>query len=456
MQRIDSWATPWPPLSLAILASISRRYGDATLVDYAVETAEERGTPAELASTLEPDIIVINTGFPSIEDDAAAASAVKAASPSSLVAGFGVFFTLLGEGAMNAFPVFDAGIAGEPEETFETLFRTLEKGADPVGIPGIMLRRESDIITGPPPPFIRDLDALPFPARDLLPNDRYILPHNGKPFTLVNSARGCPQRCTFCITPAYYGRRMRRHSIDYILAEMNECVNSFGLDHFLFWEETFTRNRETTLKFCEALGRLDAPVSWAATTRADRMDDELASAMKEAGCFMLGLGVESADRRILGEAGKDQDVSAIPRAVASCRKAGILTMGHFIFGLPGETPETIEKTIDFALALELDYLQCYPAVPYPGTPLGDEAAEKGWATTRRWRDYDFGGASVLDIGTVTPAEVDAARARLFRKFYLRPRYVARQVAALGANPARLRGAGRFLTWMKQQRRSGGP
>jgi len=454
MQRVDSWAAPWPPLSLAILAAIARRHGEVTLVDYAVETLAERGTPAGLAASLEPDIIVLNTGFPSIEDDAAAARAAKTASPSSMVAGFGVFFTMLGEESMRAFPVFDAGIYGEPEDTFDDLCRALKDGADPAGIPGLMLRRSGEIVSGPVRPFTPDLDLLPRPARDLLPNDRYILPHNGEPFTLLNTARGCPQRCTFCITPAYYGRKMRRHSIDYILEEIDECRNAFGIGHFLFWEETFTRNRGATLDFCAALGRLDPPIAWAATTRADRVDDELASAMKSAGCFMLGLGIESASRRILDQAGKEQDISAIPAAVDACRKVGILAMGHFIFGLPGETPGTVEKTISFALSLDLDYLQCYPAVPYPGTPLGDEAIKKGWVTTRRWRDYDFGGASVLDTGSISPAEVDAARARLFRKFYLRPRYIARQITALGASPARLRGAGRFFKWMKHQRRPG--
>jgi radical SAM superfamily enzyme YgiQ (UPF0313 family) len=448
MQSVASWAAVWPPLTLAGLAAIARRRGaELRLLDCNVEPHMDTARAVALIREFAPDLVVINTGFPSIDGDAAFAAAVRAAVPETVLAGTGQFFTLLGAQSMEACPGFDAALTGEPEGGFDELLARMEQGASLENLPGLMLHRSGKVVAAPPRAPLQDLDSLPFPARDLLRRDAYRLPHNGRPFTLVNVARGCPGACSFCIAPAYHGHRLRRHSLEYTLGEIESCMCDLGLRDFLFWEEIFAHDRDFAMSLCEAFLQKGWKLSWASTTRADRVDAELLQLMKRAGCFLLGLGIESGSQEVLNLAHKGETVEDMRRAVELCRAAGVQTMGHFIFGLPGETPQTAEATVRFALSLGLDYLQCYAAVPYPGTELGDMARRNGWVRTDSWAEYDFGGKSVMDIGTIRPAEVDYYRQRLFRRFYLRPGYLARQLAGLVRHPRQLAQAAQFLRWI---------
>ena len=448
MQSVASWAAVWPPLTLAGLAAIARRRGaELRLLDCNVEPGMDTARAVTLVRGFAPDLVVVNTGFPSIDGDAAFAAAVRAALPGTVVAGTGQFFTLLGPQSMEAFSCFDIALTGEPEGAFGDLLERMEKGVPLQGMPGLMTRKAGMVTPAPPRAPLQDLDSLPFPARDLLRRDAYRLPHNGRPFTLINVARGCPGACSFCIAPAYHGHRLRRHSLGYTLGEIEGCMVDLGLRDFLFWEEIFAHDRDFAVSLCEAFLHKGWRLSWATTTRADRVDAELLRLMKQAGCFLLGLGIESGSQDILNLARKGESVEDMRRAVALCREAGVQTMGHFIFGLPGETPETAEATVQFALGLGLDYLQCYAAVPYPGTELGEMARRNGWIRTENWAEYDFGGKSVMDIGTIRPEAVDYYRRRLFRRFYMRPGYLARQMVGLVRHPRQLAQAAQFLRWI---------
>ncbi len=448
MQSVASWAAVWPPLTLAGLAAQARRRGATMqLLDCNAEPHMDTAHAVARVRDFAPDLVVVNTGFPSIDGDAAFAADIRQAVPGAMTVGTGQFFTLLGARSMEVCPAFDAALTGEPEGGFDDLLARTEAGESPENLPGLMLRKDGNILPAPVRAPLQDLDSLPFPARDLLRRDAYRLPHNGRPFTLVNVARGCPGACSFCIAPAYHGHRLRRHSLEYTLGELESCMCDLGLRDFLFWEEIFAHDREFAVSLCEAFLQKGWKLSWASTTRADRVDAELLQIMKRAGCFLLGLGIESGSQDILNRAHKGESVEDMRRAVQLCREAGVQTMGHFIFGLPGETPQTAGATVRFALSLGLDYLQCYAAVPYPGTELGDTALRNGWVRTEAWAEYDFGGKSIMDTGTIRPEEVDRYRRRLFRRFYLRPRYLARQLAGLVRHPRQLAQAAQFLRWI---------
>ncbi len=265
------------------------------------------------------------------------------------------------------------------------------------------------------------------PDRSFLKNDRYRLPHNNRVFTLVPTGRGCPYSCTYCIVNAYYGRKVRKRSVDGIICEIRECVNQYGIEEFLFWEEVFTLDKDYVLAVCRAIEEAGLKIRWAATTRVTSVEEDVLRAMKRAGCYLLGLGVESGSQTILDNAKKRQTVEDVRRAVACCKKVGIQTMGHFIFGLPGESQQTAEQTIRFMLDLDLDYMQCYCAVPYPKTELGELAKAKGWIRADRWSQYDFGGDSIMNTDQLTCEEVTLFRKKAFRRFYFRPTYVFRQM-----------------------------
>ena len=450
MQSADSWAAVWPPLTLAVLAAMARERGwEVDLIDGNVEPQLNVPRLLQRIEAQAPQLVLLNAALPALSEDAACAAAIKRRCPETRVVGFGGVFTLLGPDAMEAMPAVDLALCGEPEQTFAELLRRLEAGRELAGLAGLMWRDEAaQIRRGPARPFLEDLDSLPLAARDLLRNRRYRLPHNGRPFTLINVARGCPYPCIFCIGTVYYGDRLRRHSVRYVLDELGHCQQQLGLYDFLFWEEIFTLDVDFGVRLCEGILARGWDISWATTTRADLLQRPLLQLMKRAGCSLLGLGIESAHQQILDAAGKRCTVEQIRRGVVLCHEVGMPTMGHLVFGLPGETPETAEQTMQHVLELGLDYIQCYPAVPAPGTTLGTMARERGWLRARRWEDYDFGGASVMDTGTITPAQVDEARRRMYRRFYLRPRYVARQLVRLARNPRQLLQASRFLNWIR--------
>lgn len=447
MQKAASWATAWPPITLARLGALARRKGPVRLLDGNVERVGPDDLLADIAAH-RPDLVVVNTGFPSIDTDMAVARQIREAFPEVKLVAFGAYFALVEAAeAMAPYPFLDFALLGEPEETFEELLDAVSGGAGGFGdISGLAVRTPDGVRVNPPRPPIDELDRLPFPDRDLLHNDRYRLPHNGRPYTLVNTARGCPFRCSFCIVEALCGPRVRRHSIEYILDEVAECVQKHRIREFLFWEETFTLDRQFVLSFCEALRRRGLAIRWAATTRVTAIDEELLAAMKQAGCYLLGMGIESSSQEILDRAGKKQTAADVTRAVALCRKAGIRTMGHCIFGLPGETRETAAETIDFMVNLGLDYMQCYCAVPYPGTALGELARRKGRLRAERWSQYDFGGDSIMDTDAMSCEEVTAFRREAFRRFYLRPGYLAKTILRT-CSPWRLLRVAAFGGWM---------
>jgi len=454
MQSVDSWAAIWPPLSLGILGSLAKEFGDVDLFDCNVEGGKNGKNGLSLEETVKrvkgfnPDVIVVNTSFPSIEGDVKTAEELKKVCPNAITVGFGVFFTLLDEKAMSDSTAFDVGIRGEPEDTFKELLSSIGTQREYSEIPGLMWREHGEVKRSEDREFIKEIDQLPLASREFFRNDRYTLPHNGKPFTLIGVSRGCPYPCTYCIAPVYYGKRLRRHSLEYVMNELEICQTEYGINQFLFWEEVFTMDREFGIALCDSILERGWDISWATTTRADLVDEEILSKMKEAGCTLMGLGIETADQNIMDLSKKKEKVEDVVNAVELCKKVGITTMGHFIFGLPGETKDTIEKTIEFGVNLGLDYMQAYAAVPYPKTPLGELAKQKGYVTSSRWMDYNFGGYSIMDLGTVSPEEVDVARKEMFRRFYMRPSYAAKRVGMLAKNPKQILQAAKFMKWMQ--------
>ena len=446
MQSVDSWATIWPPLTLAILASIAKKYGEVRLIDCNVDDLSPNETLHAIAS-FQPDIVVVNAAFPSIDSDDLFAQQVKKACGNALILGFGVFFTLLEERSLIDTKGYDIAIVGEPEETFDEFLDNYKNSGRVVTIRGLMWREGNQVRKDDPRPFIQNLDAIPIAARDLLKNERYKLPHNGHPFTLVNVARGCPYSCIYCIANVYYGKKYRHHSVDYVINEIKICVEQYEIKDFLFWEEVFTLDKAFLTELCDAIMEKGLKIFWATTTRADLVDEAILTKMKKAGCELLGLGIESCSQKILDTSQKSETVEQIKRAVELCKKVGMPTMGHFIFGLPGETEETAQETIASIDMLGLDYMQCYCAVPYPKTPLGEMAKEGGWLIAKRWSDYDFGGRSVMDIGTVSPDDIDRYRHSAFRKFYLRPRFMLKQLKVITSFRQFLQ-AVHFINWMK--------
>lgn len=449
MQLTSSWAAIWPPLTLIQMAAIVKQDGhEAAVFDSNVQEVEFD----KVTDLVEGyDVLVLNTSFPTIDTDLEVARMVKAKLPDVVILSFGVFYTLIRDESLPEDKSVDYALVGEPDMTLKELVQALAKGGDPEEIrkiPGLLYydKNGEKVFTGERE-LIDDLDSLPLPDRSLIHNERHVLPNNGQPFTLVNTSRGCPFPCTFCIVKAYYGQRVRRHSTKYMLDEIEHCQEKYGLKYFLLWEEAFTLDRNIVIEFCNGLKERGLKVNWAVTTRADTVDTEILELMKETGCFLVGMGIESAHQHILDRAKKKEKIEDIVRGVKLARKVGLPVMGHFIFGLPGETKETAEATIKFAKKIGLTYLQSYCAVPYPGTEFGEEAAREGWVTTKEWSRYNFGGESIVTMPGLTPEDITYFRRKAFRKFYFRPGKILSEMRKL-SNWRAFKQALNFLRWTK--------
>ena len=421
MQIRSSWASLWMPLSLAYLAAVLRADGhDIRLVD-AVADRLDTDQLLALCKGFGPDLLFLNTAYPSIDDDRATATALHNQAPSTSIALLGIFPTLLEAKALDYVSAADFSIVGEPEWVARRLARALAKHESLEEVKGLVWRKGNSIVVNPPQNLRdNDPDTLPFPARDLLHNEAYRLPLRGEKFTLLSIGRGCPFSCGYCIAPAYYGKTFRKRNVQSVGNEIQECVETHGIRSFLFWGESFTTDPHYGEAICDEIIRRKLSIAWSTTSRVDTLNPTLLAKMKTAGCALLGLGIESSCQEILDRAKKKVRLEQITGAINMVHASGIQSMGHFIFGLPGETRETAEESIRFALHSGLNYAQFYCALPYPKTELGRLAEANGWIQNSDYSAYDF-TFSIMRNETLSNREIKAIRDRAYRRFYFRPR-----------------------------------
>jgi radical SAM superfamily enzyme YgiQ (UPF0313 family) len=439
------WTTLWPPISLATIAAVLESEGRSVRACDAAATGYPRAT---LLSDIErdpPDAVIWSTGTPSITDDLALANEIKARAPSVATAVFGTHVTALDGKCLSETPGLDAIFRNEPEGTAAEWVRALETGRRFEAVSGLSYRAEDGPRRNPDRPFLSDLDALPDPAWHLFDLDAYRLPLRGERFLMVTPHRGCPYPCSYCTAQTYYGAKLRRRSVERVVEEIRRNVEVHGVKELFFWSDTFTIDKRYVMALCEAIVPLG--VSWASNSRVDTIDEELAAAMRRAGCWMISFGIESGDQALLDAAGKGATVEEAARAVEVVKASGIKAAGHFVLGLPGETHESLSRTLELAARLPLDFEQFYCAVPFPGSRLYEEAREKGWLSESDFSRYRQDEA-ILELPGLSPEEVMAYRQTAYRRFYTRPRVAVSALALL--SPRNLGRAAtafkRFLGW----------
>ncbi|MCX8043540.1 MAG: B12-binding domain-containing radical SAM protein [Desulfobacterota bacterium] len=420
-QEQGFWATLWPPVSLASTAAVLEHDGhEISALDCPAHGINWE-TLLKIVKQIRPHCVVWSTGTPTIVDDLSLAAAIKEIDASIRTAVFGTHVTALDRESLSFEPALDIIIRQEPELTAKALINALAYGEPLDEVLGITYRNGTGMIyKNPDRPFIDDLDQLPFPAWHLLNIADYCLPLKGRPFLIIAPQRGCPYQCSFCTCQTYYGKRVRRRSIASVLKEMRHDIEHFRIKDFFIWAETFVIDREYVAALCTEIINQGLRVAWTCNSRVDTVDEALLKSMAQAGCWMISFGIESADQEVLNRAAKGIRVEQARNAVALARKAGIKTAGHFIFGLPGETPESIKRTIQFAKELDLDIAQFYCCVPFPGSRLYEQALHEGWIRGTAFSCFAQTCAA-MRLPTVSPEQVEHARRKAYRSFYSRPR-----------------------------------
>jgi len=442
MQTKSSWAALWMPLSLAYVASKLRSEGNKVKIVECIAERINMENLLKIAKNFSPELIVLNTAYPSIEMDKKSAEILKNNFSEIKIVVIGLFPTLLENKALEFFKVVDFGIIGEPEWVISNLVKNLDKDGDLREVKGLIWKNEDKIEDLSQ----NNLDDLPFPARDLLNNGKYILPTNGEKFTLLSVGRGCPFGCIYCTANIYYGKIFRKRSVESVVDEIEECVSKHKINNFLFWGESFTIDQKYGEMICEEIMKRKLKIIWSTTSRVDTLNETLLFKMKKSGCTLLGLGIETAVQEILDGAKKGTDLEKIKKAVAMVKKSGIQSMGHFIFGLPGETRETAKKSMEFALKGGIDFAQFYCAIPYPKTKLGEIARENHWVESEKYTEFDL-TKSIMRNEKLTSREIKKFRDQAYRRFYIRPRMFWKALKEVKSLKSFISSMD-FLRWMK--------
>lgn len=451
----------WEQVSLAQLAALFPDYKVEIIDAIPLRMGWERF--AQLLQEKRPRYYVTHVTAPTLQNDMYGTFLAKALGARTIA--FGTHVTPLPQRTMEPYPTLDFVLRGEPELTLRELVDTLETppgvdswarlppefsarlerlfgehdrpssyllpggegtGTEPgmrvdlTEIKGLVWRRGDEIIINADRPLICDLDDLPLPRHDLLPLHAYRAPLVSGRYAFVVSSRGCPAACRFCIKHVSYGNSVRLRSPENIMVELR-ALDQLGVHSIHFYADLFTASREQVVGLCHLIEQEGLRIRWTCNSRVDFVDEELLRWMARAGCWMISWGIESGNERILKRVGKGINREKVEQALAWAKAAGIKNWGYFIIGLPGETPETIRETIDFAKALPIDLVLFHIAAPHPGTPFFFEVVENGWFRPgTRWEEVDMDRSTVLDYPNLRAEELERWAQRAFREWVLRP------------------------------------
>ena len=306
---------------------------------------------------------------------------------------------------------FDVVVRGEGERTMLELLQKDAQGSGLEGTAGLVYRTaasgqaEARLVHTAERPFARELDGVPFPARDLLPNADYIKytkKKYGYSITTVMSTRGCPFRCEFC-SNVVFGGSYRERSPGNVVEEI-EAALRLGYERISFADDVFTMKKDRVIAVCREIRRRELHFSWECLGRVDALDYATALEMKAAGCRRIFFGIESGSDEILERMNKKITTDEAVRAVDAARRAGLQVGAFFILCYPGDTDDTVLKTLRFATRLPLNYLGLSMPYPLPGTDLYARTREQ---ITRDWRPdtNHFGGHVVIFKGGFSQAKM---------------------------------------------------
>ncbi|HMK30990.1 MAG TPA: hopanoid biosynthesis associated radical SAM protein HpnJ [Terriglobales bacterium] len=372
----------------------------------------------------EYEFLALFTSTPGFPGDIRLAEAIKQANPNIRIAFVGPHVTVLPEETLKQCPAIDFVARKE----FDYSVTDFAKGKPLEEIPGVSFRRNGGIVHNPDGPQIQDLDALP-DVTDVYHRDldvrRYNVPFLLHPFVALYSTRGCPAQCTFCLWPqTLSGHPWRKRSSDAVAREMAKAREYWPwVKEYFFDDDTFNIQKARTIELSEKLKPLK--LIWSCTSRVTT-DYETLKAMRDSGCRLLIVGYESGDPQILKNIKKGATVERARQFTKDCHKLGLTIHGDFILGLPGESRESIRRTMDFAKELDVETIQVSVAHAYPGTEFYDFAVKNGFIVPGSAM-VDKAGHQLAHIqypGLATEEILESVH-RFYDEYYFRPKAVFR-------------------------------
>jgi radical SAM superfamily enzyme YgiQ (UPF0313 family) len=427
-EREEVLGTTKPPYTLALLASLLRARGqDVRLVDLTAT----RQTVDDLIARLDqesfaPTLILFPSTTPTLVADVTAMAAIKARYKAPMFC-FGPHASTTPAESMKRAPEVDGMFVGEPEDGALEL-AALSNTDQLEAIPSLTYRRHGEIVPHRAHGSFTGFLDTPVPAWDLLDVSNYTLPLEGRPYVIIETSRGCPYTCDFCVAPIHQGHKFRERSAASIVDEMAHVVRTSGVKFFYLWGDTVTLNVKSFSAICEEIIARKLDVQWFGNARADNLQDpKFVDRLRRSGCWMLALGIETESEETRKDMMKRLESEKIRVALKNMRASGIKSFGFFILGYPGEDAQALERTIDYAIGLDPDFANFYPAVPYPGTELYNKAKREGLLASEDWTKMEYSYYLLKGNGLDEQVVMDAIN-RAKRRFFLRPRYLRRHAA----------------------------
>jgi len=326
----------------------------------------------------------------------------------------------------------DAVVTGEGEITAVEMLERLSQGKNLAGVEGVIFRENGKIINNPPRPLITNVDALPFPARELLGDtDSYIPPpatYKRKPVAVIMTARGCNRRCIFCFQIDKERKSgIRYRSVENVMQEIELCLEQ-GYREIKFIDDTFAADYDRAMRIAQEIKNRKLDFTWFASACVNQVDKPLLKAFKDAGCWAILFGAESGVQKNLNTIRKGITLDQTRKAVKAAKEVGLTVYTPFLFGIPGQTYEDGLRTIEFACELNPDIANFHALTPFPGTELYDNI-EKYGTMSEDLTDYTYQGAAFIPY-TMKREEIARLRQIAFKKFYSRPRFIIKRMLGL--------------------------
>jgi len=417
---------PLPPAGPAYIASFVRQHGfDVAIIDATNLGLDHVQTLTQIKNA-NPDVVGISVVSGTHNSAATLGQLVREALPDTkiVLGGPHVHFTY--QQMMQEHEWIDFCVRGEGEETTLELLSALERGTDPSAIDGLVHRQNGGVVVNHDRPFIKDLDRLPFPARDLLPMRSYYWRIYG--FTrpddnvvTITATRGCPFHCHFCAS-SYLWNVQRRRSVENVLDEIGHCANEYDIGMLLFPDDLLLLDEKWAIALCKGMiERGYDRFKWACTGRPSGISASVLDWLQKARCRLIMYGIEFGDQRLLDFCAKKTSLAEIEATIAATRARGILTMGFFILGYPTETVYTIEETIQFAKKLKLDFAEFNLPKALPGSPLYDYCVERDLLLETSDENFNTVSRQMIRLDNVRPEELQM----LYQKALKETRYSLR-------------------------------
>ena len=403
----------YPHIGIGYLASyLTANKINCNVIDAKLERLTLDST-IERLKDIKPDVI----GFTAMTNDivrtSQVASAIKKELRNTTMVIGGVHATALPKETMRDFSVFDFLVHNEGEIVLYKLVKMLESNkGDYDSIKGIAFRKNGNIYVNQQEEWITDLDNLPNPGWELFPR--------ASEYPIM-TARGCPFKCIFCMRPN--ADKVRKRSPENVISELEKVINKYQPSRIVFWDETFSIDLERIHRILDLIIEkgLNKRVKWYTQTHVNTVNYELFRKMKEAGCFMVGLGMESGDKDILKATKKGITLERIEAAAKEAKEAKLDVEGYFILGHPNETKETAKKTINFAVRVNPTFPVFGIMVPYPGTEVA-KMAEMGIGNykllSRNWSDYNKQIGNALELNNLSRKELEKLQLIAYLKVYV--------------------------------------